>query len=65
LARTIDRFWKIRSLFGNQNDIFTKFYTLVEHLAVAKDAVLFGGKIVFEAIHSKKDGCNVIILHTM
>jgi len=56
LSRTIDRFWKIRSLFGNQNDIFTKFYSLVEHLVVAKDAVLFGGKIVFQALHSKKGG---------
>lgn len=65
LARTTDRFWKIKSLFGNQNDIFTKFYISVELSAVAKDAVLFGGKIVFQALHFKKDRCNVTILHTV
>jgi len=54
LARTTDRFWKIRCLFGNQNDIFTKFYSLVEHLAVHKDAVLFDGKIVFQALYLRK-----------
>jgi hypothetical protein len=36
LGKNYHRFWEIRSLFGNQNDTLTKFFSLVEHLAVGK-----------------------------
>jgi hypothetical protein len=42
-----DRLRKIQNLFAIINKIFSKFYSLSEHLAVDKVTVLFKGRDIF------------------
>jgi hypothetical protein len=52
-----DRLWKMRTIFDMLNDVYAKYYSPTEHLAVDEIIVLFKGRVVFKQYILKKHKC--------
>jgi hypothetical protein len=48
-----DSLWKITTIFDKLNDVYAKYYSPTEHLAV-KVTVLFMGRVIFRQYVPKK-----------